>query len=133
MKAQRVKNIMMLLIFTSALFFSCPISENLSGYWSGPLELNGTPGYELRTTIIQSGDFLTGDASIWNSGVQVATYTLSAILAGDLITGQLLGMNPLGTHDINMNATKDTAGTMIDATFDIPGSGATGSFLLAKQ
>lgn len=131
MKAKSVKNIIKLVVFASVLLFSCALFRNLTGSWSGPLTLDGDPSYELQANITQNGDTLGGDASIWNSGIQLTTYTISATLSGNQITGQLLGTD-VAIYNINISATTNDAGTAIDATFDIPDSGATGSFSITK-
>jgi len=128
-----------LLLVSGILFFSsCDLDDDvidLTGSWSGPFTIAGDGVLTLSAEISQSDSNLSGSAALSFQEVTQYTYTISATFDGDNITGTLVGVDvpPEDTYDIAITATTNSDGTQINGTFNIPQSGASGTFSLTKS
>jgi hypothetical protein len=105
---------------------------NISGYWSGPVILNGDEGYALEADVTRDNINIGGNAALYYHGELLSTYTVELTINNLSIEGMLYGTDMSG-NDIEVSAVVNSSGINLTGDIFIPGDDAEGTFSIKKN
>ena len=119
-------------VFATLLFTGCPLGPiDVSGTWSGSMEIEGTTGYTLDLDLDQDGSDITGEGDIGYSGIYIYTIDIDATISGNDIEGEGISQD-IAYADLDFTAEVNDAGDEIDGDVELS-NGNSGSFSVEKE